>query len=83
MTKNMKTKTIKSKKVSKKEVKENKEEILGQIQETEQVKEEVKPRDFIYGDFITDTHTAKTFIYHGQNSVKENLDRYILIAPNL
>lgn len=73
-----KTKSNKPKKVVKAEIVEQeiKEEIGA-------VKEEVKPRGFIYGDFITDTHTGKNFIYHGQNSVKENLDRYILVAPNL
>lgn len=74
-----KTKSHKPKKVVKEEIVEQEiKEEIGAVKEVVESK-----RDFIYGDFITDTHTGKTFIYHGQNCVKENLNRYILLAPNL
>jgi hypothetical protein len=41
-----------------------------------------KPK-FVYGDYITDAQTGKTFAYNHQNKVDEDPDRYILIAPNL
>lgn len=75
-----KLKSLKPKKVIKEEILE--QEIQEEVKEV--LAEVEKPkRGFVYGDFITDTHTGKTFIYHGQNSVKENLDRFILVAPNL
>lgn len=66
--------------------------VLEEIKE-EEIKEEIKEvliedvpvtkRAFIYGDFITDSHTGKTMIFHGQNCVNENPSRYVLVAPNL
>jgi len=71
-------KVEKPKKISKKKVKE----ILVKAPVENMLGGETK-RKFLTGDFITDTQTGKTFIYHYQHSVDENPERYILIAPKL